>query len=956
MLDFLQVAFDRIFSPELQDVACRWKIDLVKVKSLGVTLAKIKVLYDEAEVKQLTSDDVKRWLHRLKQLLYDAEDILDEYATELLRLKLESTGPHQTQQVQEFKRFGSKVKEIIEKLKSAEQQGVALGLNSRLGPGSSRHMVFSERPPTGPFAISSKVFGRKEDKDEIVKWLFETPSSTDNNFSVLSIVGIGGSGKTTLAQLVYNDPMVENAKSYFHLKAWVCVSEDFDVVRLTKEILEAVTQSSQPFTSLSMLQMKLKDALCGKRFVFVLDDMWNQNSERWDALTSVFAFGERGSKILVTTRSKSVSKIVRTNPDYDIKGLPEEHCFALFRRHALIDGNSSDTKQKMKAFGEKIMKRCWGLPLAVMTLAGLLRGKSKDSEWDDILKNEIWDLRNSEILPSLMLSYHHLTPPLKRCFAYCALFPKDYVFHKIELVMLWIAEGFVQPSPEGRKRLEDIGSGYFDELFMRCFFESSDCSSTFEKFHPFGQPTRLNHGEDLFSKLSYEFHVRSFFESSNDTGSRFVMHDLIHDLAQYVSGGIYCRREDDPCDNPSQVLTTTRHLSFLTKYCNVDAMESEAMKRVRTLLDLTNHLQYSSIKELLPTMKCQFQFIRVLRVRCDNILELPYEIGMLKHLRLLDISFCYIERLPDSITSLVNLQVLVLTGCWKLKELPKNMGKYLVNLRHLLLPVGMIHNDSLDQMPLIVVGNQGREAFVANFMNMPHLLGLRLRWSAYESENSFGDLGRDEKVEEDVLDQLQPHTNLEVLWIQHYGGTRFPSWIQDPHAFSKLENVSLLNCHKCIFLPHLWQLPLLKHLVISGLNAIKIVGSDKFSSRYGSSSNKQFQSLETLHIRSMGEWEQWLEQGDGQFPRLYKLSINLCPKLKMLIHQFPALDELEIGDCEDLKNLPQHLDSVQQLRIKNCQKLVLLPSLLCIKTLTLDSCTYRWRMDKNSASTVRLSQ
>ncbi|XP_043712469.1 putative disease resistance RPP13-like protein 1 [Telopea speciosissima] len=420
--------------------------------------------------------------------------------------------------------------------------------------------------------------------EKIVGWLLsdktQCPSDNDNNFSVLPIVGMGGTGKTTLAQLVYND---EKVKKYFHLKAWVCVSEDFDVMRLTKEILESITGLYPPSNSLDLLQVKLQEALSEKKFLLVLDDMWNENYERWDALSTAFAFGKPRSKILVTTRNKSVASIVRTVPnDHCLKGLSDEACFALVRRHAFNDENSSDANQKIELFGQEIVKKCKGLPLAVKTLAGLLRDKRENKQWKAILENEIWDLRENEILPSLMLSYYHLSPLLKRCFTYCALFPKDYVFGKIELVVLWMVEGIAQPKE--RKRLEDIGAEYFDELFMRSFFELSN------RRHALA-------GRPSFIDTSKEVHKRSFFESSSNMRSGFMMHDLIHDLAQFVSGGIYCRRE---YDKPSQVLTITRHLSYVMDNYNVEATGSETMKSLRTLLTI-NDIGVSP-RYFLPTM------------------------------------------------------------------------------------------------------------------------------------------------------------------------------------------------------------------------------------------------------------------------------------------------------------------------------------------------------------------
>ncbi|XP_042478892.1 disease resistance protein RGA2-like isoform X2 [Macadamia integrifolia] len=922
---FLQVAFERFASPELLDFLLRWEIDLDEVESLKRTSAMIQALSDEAEVKQFTNVAVKLWLDHLKQLLYDAEDILDEYATELLRLKLESA--NQTQQVRNpsvpltpssqtssvsswlnsgmesaiksinqtlegiqsigpkvcniaeelrgIKRFRSEVKEINQRLKSVAQEGVALGLNSSMGFGYSRPVVFSQRPPSSSLVNKYKVFGREEDMEKIVGWLLSDktpcPSDNNNNFSVLPIVGMGGVGKTTLAQLVYND---ERVKKHFHLKAWVCVSEDFDVVRLTKEILESATGASPLSNSLDMLHLKLQEALSEKRFLLVLDDVWNENYERWDTLSTTFAFGSPGSKILITTRNKGVASIVRTAPnDHCLKGLSEEACFSLIRRHAFMDENTSAANQKLEVFGHEIVKKCKGLPLAVKTLAGLLRDKRENNQWKAILENEIWDLRENEILPSLMLSYYHLPPLLKRCFAYCALFPKDYVFSKIEIVVLWMAEGIVQP--EGIKRLEDIAGEYFDELIMRSFFELSNC------FHPLVVSR-------LFINISKEFHRRSFFESSSNIRSGFVMHDLIHDLAQFVSGGIYCKKE---YDRQSQVLTTTRHLSYVMDNYNVEATGFGAVKTLRTLLTL-NDVAGSPIY-FFPTMQFKFQFLRVLRFRnCCNC-ELPDSVGKLKHLRLLDLSFSDIVKLPDSIGSLYNLQSLVLSGCGRLKQLPEDMGN-LVNLRILIFPrhwcfrkiplgVGNLTNleslgtldagpkqklsqlrGTLDNSNLENLGNNGAEAMVAR----QHLLGL----------------------------QLHKLTSLRYLQI------------------SICENLELLS-------KALYTLTSLRRLVIESCPDLVSFRETRLPT-----SLQELKIFDCENLRSLPKELHTLMS-------LKEFAIDSCPALVSFQEtRLPTmLEELEIIDCENLKSLPMgllhNLTSFQRLEIKECPALESIPDM-----------------------------
>ncbi|XP_042478210.1 putative disease resistance protein RGA3 [Macadamia integrifolia] len=907
---FLQVAFDRFASPELLDFILRWEINLDEVDSLKLTSAMIQALFDEAELKQFTNIAVKLWLDHLKQLLYDAEDILDEYATELLRLKLESA--HQTQQVcdpvpltpiessvsswlnsgiesavkginetlegikgigpklyniakelREIKRFGSKVRDINQKLISVAQEGVALGLNSSMGSGSSRPMVLSPRTPTSSLVNRSKVFGREEDMEKIVGWLLADktpcPSDNNNNFSVLPIVGMGGVGKTTLAQLVYND---EKVKKHFHLKVWVCVSEDFDVVRLTKEIFESATGASPP-NSFDLLHMKLQEALSEKKLLLVLDDMWSESYERWDAFSTAFAFGKPGSKILVTTRNKGVASIVRTVPyNHCLKGLSDEACIALVGRHTFNDENSLDANQKLEVFGHEIVKKCKGLPLAIKTLAGLLRDKKENSEWKAILDNEIWDLKENEILPSLMLSYHHLPPLLKRCFAYCALFPKDYVFSKIELVGLWMSEGMVQPKDS--RRLEDIGAGYFDVLFMRSFFESSNCCRPWVA------------GRKFFD-LSKEIHKRYFFESSSNMGLGFVMHDLIHDLAHFVSGGIYCRRE---YDKTSQVLTTTRHLSYVMDNYNVEAIESVAMKSLRTLLvlnDISGSLDY-----FCSTMQFQFQFMRVLRFRnCYNC-ELHDSIGELKHLRALDLSFSDIVRLPDSIGSLYNLQSLVLFGCERLRQLPKDMGN-LVNLRYLILPAHW----GFHKIPL-GVGNLTSLQLLTSLDAEPK--------KKLSQQHGTSDNSNLEDERNNILGlQLRNLTSLRALRISNC--KNLESLSKELHTLPSLRRLVIGSCPTLVSFQEI-RLP-------TTLQELKIFDCENLESL-----TKELQTLTFLQ----------------------EFVIESCPSLMSFQIGLPTmLEELEIIDCKNLESLPMgllhSLTSLQRLEIKDCPALGSVPDM-----------------------------
>ncbi|XXG41230.1 hypothetical protein AAC387_Pa01g1740 [Persea americana] len=321
------------------------------------------------------------------------------------------------------------------------------------------------RPPTSSIVDESIVFGREADKAKLVRLLTSDDSlASDSGMQVVPICGMGGLGKTTLAQLIHNDERVMN---HFDVSVWVYVSEDFDLIRLTKAIAEFVLPGSAPLlTSLDRIQVSVQNALEGKKFFLVLDDVWNVNCNSWVALRAPLMVAGRGSRILVTTRSHRVSSMMGTVPTHSLRCLSDDDCWSIFKRLAFVEGDS-DVHPDLVMIGKEIVNKCKGLPLAVNTLGGLLRSKVNVVDWKSILQSEIWDLAEERdgILPTLRLSYRHLPAHLKRCFEFCSIFPKGSYFYVDELVWSWMAQGFIQSG--GSKDMEDIGMEYLADLVSR---------------------------------------------------------------------------------------------------------------------------------------------------------------------------------------------------------------------------------------------------------------------------------------------------------------------------------------------------------------------------------------------------------------------------------------------------------------------------------------------------------
>nr|CAD1828976.1 unnamed protein product [Ananas comosus var. bracteatus] len=218
--------------------------------------------------------------------------------------------------------------------------------------------------------------------------------------------------------LVCNDRRV---RGHFEKMIWVCVSHDFDSRRLIRSIVESVTGAKFDLTSMESMQHSLVERLGGRRFLLVLDDVWNENSEKWDRLRTLLTVGGKGSKVVVTTRSVRVASLMGTVEPHILRGLSEDDCWLLFKRRAFGLGAGEKTGN-LVTIGKGIVKKAGGVPLAAKALGSLMRFK-RESEWLAIRDNDIWNLpdEENEILPSLRLSYNHLPSHLKQCFAYCSI-------------------------------------------------------------------------------------------------------------------------------------------------------------------------------------------------------------------------------------------------------------------------------------------------------------------------------------------------------------------------------------------------------------------------------------------------------------------------------------------------------------------------------------------------------
>ena len=415
------------------------------VKRLVSLFTTIKATLADAEERQFSDRSIKDWLQKLKDAAHVLDDILDECAYEAWRLEYQGvkcclsdkvqcsclSSFHPEHVVFRYK-LAKKMKRISERLEEIADERTKFHFTEMVT--DKRNGVLEWRQTTS-FITEPEVYGREEDQDKIIDFLVGDASHSED-LSVYPIIGLGGLGKTTLAQLIFNHERVVNN---FEPRIWVCVSEDFSLKRMTKAIIEVASGRACEDLLLEILQRRLQDLLQSKRYLLVLDDVWDDEQENWQKLKSILACGAQGASVLVTTRLSKVAAIMGTMPPHELAMLSDNDCWKLFKHRAF--GPNEVEQEKLVILGKEIVKKCGGVPLAAKALGGLLRFKREEREWLKIKESNLWSLPHN-IMPALRLSYLNLPIKLRQCFAHCAIFPKDEKIEKQYLIELWIANGF----------------------------------------------------------------------------------------------------------------------------------------------------------------------------------------------------------------------------------------------------------------------------------------------------------------------------------------------------------------------------------------------------------------------------------------------------------------------------------------------------------------------------------
>lgn len=993
----------------------RFQDDICQLQSglefLRDTLPAMHDLIDRAEWRS-HKDCVANLLPYLKDAVYDAEDLLDDLKWYNHKVIVE--GNESKLSVTEFLRNLSKVNDINKRLVHISEylEKMVLG---EVTPRFDKTV----RPETTSFCNETKIFGRDVLLKKMMR-LLNVPTnssagskckwkpsadgaSTSHQVSnesrlpdlpVLPLVGIGGVGKTTLAQHICSHPLV---KSHFKIMIWICVSDDFDVKRLTKEAIESCTGKKTKIDNLNSLQIVLSRALSNERFLIVLDDMWDDALKEdglcWKKFCAPFKNVLQGSMMLVTTRSQKVAKLVHTMEPIILEGLKDD-VFWTFFKLCVFGSESSNDFPDLEDIGREILPKLKGSPLAAKTLGRMLQSDLHTSHWKRILDSELWalDQEATDIVPALRLSYMYLPFHLKRCFSFCAVYPKDKEFEKDSLAEIWVAEGFVKS--RGVIPVQDTGCQYFNDLLNRSFFQKVQ--------------------------------------------GKYVIHDLLHDMAQKVS--------EDDCyivkkkDDFRRIPPNVRHLSVLSSN-DIDNSDLSILcryKKLRTLLcdkPLGNKKTPAAFLEDWCT-----ELLRMRVIVFATLNELPASIGKLKHLQYLKISrACSVTSLPGTICKLHNLQVLCVRKC-KLEILPSDFGM-LVNLwrfesqgfqygpnmwlRKNTIPnfqkecyYGLSLDAANDEEGLgfrliknmkqfhghLVISNihklSKNHLAEAELWNKAYLDKLTLEWGNLTEANKeyLARQSGDNENGREVLRHLQPPAGAKSLVLDHYRGVSLPSWFE-PQSLSALTSASFLCCRgleiptvpininsrsmgfsslteliirRCDSLSSLDQLldptylPVIKKIAIMYCQNLISVPTEKF---------EEFRCIELFEVegcgkinsqslaaRSLKKFKLGGSKGmywDNDCGNLSAANIQCCSLtyfslscrrltfIQLQMWNLPALQELRISYCSSLTSIGQPgqvFINLTSLTISNCRKLSTIDGLLeeeylpAIESITIGNC------------------
>ncbi|XP_052206311.1 disease resistance protein RPM1-like [Diospyros lotus] len=626
------------------------------VASIKAELESIKSFLKDADLRAEIGDEIAMvWVKQVREVAYRIEDVIDEYLLDRGRRR----------------RFGSlfcrvniasQIQDIKQTIGEIKERADRYGFSVMQGSGSKR----IERPWHDPrvaslFVEEDELVGIESSRDALTGQLI----SKESKRVVISVVGMPGVGKTTLASKVYGKQTVAG---HFDCCAWVPVSRSYKWEEILgtmlkqfyqSELRESTTPPEIDVMGQNSLLHKLREFLTQNRYLIVFDDVWTTSF--WEFINHALPRNGKGGRVIITTRSEEVAVFCKESP-WDhihwLQPLPEEKAWDLFCMKAFQRDFEGRCPPELKDISLRIVQKCEGLPLAIVAISGILSIKTKvASEWKRFYDSLGSELQMKPALTSIskivLLSYHDLPYYLKSCFLYFGIIPEDYSINCGRLIRLWIAEGFIE---EHRgKTLEEVAEEYLTELIHRSLVQVS----------------------------------------SKKPGGRVKtcrVHDVVREIIVTKSMELnFCHvlgAENLSFDD------ITRRLSIHMD-CNLDNIfERDKLSWIRSIF-LFRVVKLPE-KRLMSILARNFKLLKTLDLSDSPLIQIHKEVGNLFHLKYLSVRHTKVTVIPKSIGKLHNLLTLDLKYCL-VSKLPSQINR-LHKLRHLLAFNFDTRNLSLDSI------------------------------------------------------------------------------------------------------------------------------------------------------------------------------------------------------------------------------------------------------------------
>ncbi|KAF4357394.1 hypothetical protein F8388_017878 [Cannabis sativa] len=877
VVSFLLGKLSTLLEDEVKLIS-QFRNEVVFVKN---ELDRIRAFLRSADTAEDDDEEIKVWVKQVRDVAYDAEDIIDDF---LYRFK-------QSKRHGGFYAYLSKMVRGIKNLKARHRiayqlQCIKLRVTDiseghkrygfkELGSSSSygtKPCYFYELRNDARLLEDAQLVGIESQKQDLSSFLMA--NSNCSQLQVAAVVGMGGLGKTTLVSSVYKDIQVRN---HFHqLQAWVTVSQLFKLDEVLRQIIQQffkamnqlVPDEVENSTDTHLLKKTIVDFLSDKRYLVVLDDIWDVDV--WEALKVSFRNNKNDSRVMITTRNVDVA----SSSTKDLGGktliltpLTNDDSWTLFCAKAF---QGSSCPSHLEKISRNILKRCEGLPLAIVAIGSMLATKdiNKVDEWEIVdrsLRAELHGNRKLKGMQAILsLSFNDLPYHLKHCFMYISLFPEDYLIKRNVLIRLWIAEGFIEEM-EGRT-LEEVANGCFNELLNRSLCQVN------ERYRD-GRIKSCRVHDILRETMLLKSKEQSFAVVTNKESNRRLP-ERVRRLSLHEGTKL------DPFGDNE--LSQLRSLLVFTKeidvWNNFKSSFSEEGSKLLKVLDCT----YAPMTTF-PQHITKLYHLRYLSLRGTNVSSIPPSISNLQHLETLDLKSTLVRQLPNEILRLHCLRNLTiydhkgsgfkaLKGMNSLSSLRK-LCFVEAKLGDIELLVSIQKLTQLTNLGILKLGVEHRDALFSSLHELKYLRSLHL-YSRTEDEEEVFNL------------QLKSLSSLRLLQRLYIRG-RVEKSVEGLQDLTNLSKIRLVGCKLQVDpLKSLQDLP-------------NLVSLELFKGAYDG---------ESLCFKA---WS---------FLKLEKLYIDEMDKLRRVIVEDKALSHLKImwlKDCKLVNKLPLGIELLRSLEVLN---------------------------------------